>query len=228
MEGVRVAAALVRLKWRDAGWGRLRTRAGRWDRSGSPGNEDTLTDQPTESRTDEDREDVSLACQGDQRAFERLYRRHVGRIYGLACRMAGRQAADDLTQDAFVRAWEKLDTFRGDARFGTWLFRLALNVIVEERRGAARQKVVQDEDGKAAANAAAVPQDRAFAVDFQAAVERLPEGARQVFVLHDVEGYMHREVASLVGITSGTSKGQLHRARMILRRYLRRPDVSGA
>jgi RNA polymerase sigma-70 factor (ECF subfamily) len=131
--------------------------------------------------------------------------------------------ADDLAQDVFVRAWEKIDTFRGDARFGTWLFRLAVNIIIEERRTRARRPVAEDGDGEATLTLAVAPEDGVFALDFEAAVERLPPGARQVFVLHDVEGYRHRELASLIGITSGTSKGQLHRARMILRKYLGAP-----
>jgi RNA polymerase sigma-70 factor (ECF subfamily) len=166
--------------------------------------------------------------QGDEAAFERLYRRHVGHIYGLACRLAGAQAADDLTQDVFVRAWEKVHTFRAESQFGTWLYRLAVNVIIEERRGVTRRRAVEDDDDDVASHASVGPNDPTFSIDFEAAVDRLPAAARRVFVLHDVEGYMHREVASLVGITSGTSKGQLHRARMILRKHLgagrRRPS----
>ena len=168
----------------------------------------------------EDPADVALACQGDPQAFERLYRTHVGVIRGLARRMAGDAAADQLTQDAFVRAWEKLHTFRGDSRFGTWLYRLAVNVIVEQRRRSACRAWLVD-DGGDAIQAASVPAtDCVFAIDFQAAVDRLPEGARQVFLLHDVEGYKHEEIGALLGIATGTSKGQLHRAREILRTHL--------
>jgi len=171
-------------------------------------------------RAADDRRDLAAACQGDAQAFERLYRAHVGVIRGLARRMAGDAAADELTQDAFVRAWEKLDTFRGDARFGTWLYRLAVNVIIEQRRRSASRAWLV-EDGGAASESAAVPAaDGVFAIDFEAAVDRLPEGARQVFLLHDVEGYKHDEIGALLGIATGTSKGQLHRAREILRRHL--------
>jgi len=168
----------------------------------------------------DDPSDVTLACQGDAQAFERLYRANVGAIRGLARRMAGDAAADELTQDAFVRAWEKLHTFRGEARFGTWLYRLAVNVIVEHRRWSACRAWLVD-DGGVASEAASVPAaDTVFAIDFQAAVDRLPEGARHVFLLHDVEGYRHDEIGALLGIAIGTSKGQLHRAREILRKHL--------
>jgi RNA polymerase sigma factor (sigma-70 family) len=133
--------------------------------------------------------------------------------------MAGDTAADDLTQDVFVRAWQKLHTFRAESRFGTWLYRLAVNVIVEDRRkGSNAWRRIDDET--IVANMPVSPADTPLAVDLAAAVERLPDGARQIFILHDVEGYKHREIGKLVGITTGTSKGQLHRARMVLRRYL--------
>lgn len=134
--------------------------------------------------------------------------------------MAGPGTADDLTQDVFVRAWEKLHTFRSESRFGTWLYRLAINVMVEDRRRQANAwRQVDDEQavGRMQVKPANIP----AAVDLAAAVQHVPEGARQVFVLHDVEGYKHREIGKLMGITTGTSKGQLHRARMILRRFLR-------
>jgi RNA polymerase sigma-70 factor (ECF subfamily) len=163
--------------------------------------------------------DVALAREGDRDAFERLYRQHVGRIHGLARRMAGGEPADDLTQDVFVRAWEKLHTFRAESRFGTWLYRLAINVIIEDRRKRANAwKQVDDE--AAIGNVRVPPADTPLGVDLAAAVSRLPDGARQIFVLHDVEGYKHREIGKLIGISTGTSKGQLHRARMMLRRYL--------
>lgn len=163
---------------------------------------------------------MALAREGDQQAFERLYRLNVARIHGLARRMAGFELADELTQDVFVRAWEKLGTFRGDSRFGTWLYRLAINVIVESRRTTARRAWLHGDDEEAVMNASVAPADGVASIDMAAAVEQLPEGARQVFVLHDVEGYKHHEIGTLLGIATGTSKGQLHRARMILRRHL--------
>jgi len=170
---------------------------------------------------------VALARGGDEGAFERLYRANVGRIHGLARRMAGFDAADELTQDVFVRAWEKLGSFRGESQFGTWLYRLAINVIVERRRSAARRSLLETHDEDTALDLAGVaPADTVASMDLQAAVERLPEGARQVFLLHDVEGYKHHEIGKLLGIAVGTSKGQLHRARMMLRGCLRGLDGS--
>ncbi|MBP7570829.1 MAG: RNA polymerase sigma factor [Acidobacteria bacterium] len=185
-----------------------------------------MTD-PWATRPTEAPDDVALARQGDEGAFERLYRANVGRIHGLACRMAGYGAADELTQDVFVRAWEKLDTFRGDSQFGTWLYRLAINAIVERRRSAARRSMIETHDeGMALDLKGVAPIDGVAAMDLRAAVDRLPEGARQVFLLHDVEGYKHREIGKLLGIAAGTSKGQLHRARMMLRGALRGLDES--
>ena len=166
--------------------------------------------------------DVRAAAFGDGAAFERLYRAHVARVYGLACRMAGSERADELTQDVFVRVWEKLGTFRGDAAFSPWLYRLAVNLLCSRLRAlkVQREREVASEFPLDAARAR---QDTIeIRLDFEVALERLPDGAREVFVLHDVEGYKHREIAELMEITSGTSKSQLHRARMILRRHLDR------
>jgi RNA polymerase sigma-70 factor, ECF subfamily len=118
-----------------------------------------------------------------------------------------------------VRAWQKLHTYRGESRFGTWLYRLAVNVIIEQRRSA-RVRPHADADEDAVVKLSVPAADGVAVLDLAAAVDRLPDGARQVFVLHDVEGYKHREIGQLVGISTGTSKGQLHRARLILRRYL--------
>jgi RNA polymerase sigma-70 factor (ECF subfamily) len=142
--------------------------------------------------------------------------------------MAVHDEADELTQDAFIRAWEKLHTFRGASSFGTWLYRLAVNVIVERHRTTFRHEAWLGHDEAAVDRAAVSDRDGAFSIDFEAAVERLPPGARQVFILHDVEGYQHAEIGKLMGITAGTSKGQLHRARMILRRHLGAAGDAGA
>jgi RNA polymerase sigma factor (sigma-70 family) len=163
---------------------------------------------------------VSFARRGDQAAFERLYRRHVGRIRGLARRLADFDEADEITQDVFVRAWEKLAGFRGASSFGTWLHRLAVNLIIERHRRSFRRSSWLTGDETALDHVAVGDRDGAFSMDFAAAVRRLPAGARRVFVLYDVEGYRHDEIGKLMGISVGTSKAQLHRARMILRRYL--------
>jgi RNA polymerase sigma-70 factor (ECF subfamily) len=164
--------------------------------------------------------DAALAAAGDARAFERLYRSHAARVHGLARRMMGGEHAADLTQDVFVRAWEKLGTFRGEAAFGTWLYRLAVNVILNRRSSRAADRNRVDDPEAAFATLAAKRGPEGLALDFEGAIERLPEGARLVFVLHDVEGYTHEEIAEWLGVTSGTTKAQLHRARLILRRYL--------
>jgi RNA polymerase sigma-70 factor (ECF subfamily) len=165
--------------------------------------------------------DALLAASGDAGAFERLYRAHAARIHTLARRMTGPDDADELTQDVFVRAWEKLKTFRGEAAFGTWLHRLAVNLILARRASAAtrRDRFREDEGAMESAPARAVTPE--LAMDFDAAIGHLPDGARQVFVLFDVEGYRHEEIGEMLGISPGTSKSQLHRARMILREHLK-------
>jgi RNA polymerase sigma-70 factor, ECF subfamily len=172
------------------------------------------------SRASEANADVALAAAGDTSAFERIYRAHVGKVHSLARRMLGPGEADEVTQDVFVRTWQKLHTFRGDAAFSTWLHRLAVNVVIERRRAYAVQRD-RISDDPAALDRIMVPPARAdLTVSFDQAIEHLPAGAREIFVLHDVEGYKHREIASLLDITTGTSKRQLHRARMLLRNQL--------
>ncbi|MGE5244309.1 MAG: RNA polymerase sigma factor [Betaproteobacteria bacterium] len=142
------------------------------------------------------------------------------RIHSLVRRMLGAGDADEVTQDVFVRTWQKLGQFRGESAFGTWLHRLAVNVVIERRRAFAVQRArIADDDAALEFAASATPRTD-LAVDFDKAIEQLPPGAREVFVLHDVEGYKHREIAGLLDITTGTSKRQLHRARMLLRKHL--------
>lgn len=164
--------------------------------------------------------DVALAARGDARAFARLYEEHKGRVFALARRMTGPERAAELTQDVFVRAWSKLGTFRGDAKFSTWLHRLAVNLILSRRAAWAteRARFLGAEDSLE--GLAARPSGRDLGLDFEKAIELLPDGARTVFVLHDVEGWKHDEIARALGVTSGTTKAQLHRARMLLRRVL--------
>ena len=167
-----------------------------------------------------DSSDVALAARGDARAFARLYEEHKDRVYALARRMAGGNHAGELTQDVFVRAWGKLGTFRGEARFSTWLHRLAINLILSRRATWATERARHAEGDDALSQVAARPTHRELGMDFEAAIGRLPDGARAVFVLHDIEGYRHEEIAALLGVTSGTTKAQLHRARMLLRAFL--------
>ncbi len=165
-------------------------------------------------------EDVALAAGGDSSAFERVYRAHVGRIHSLTRRMLGNHEADEVTQDIFVRTWQKLGQFRGDSAFGTWLHRLAINVVIERRRSFAIQRERMSDDPAALDFATVAPARADLTVDFENAIVQLPPGAREIFTLHDVEGYKHREIAEMLHITTGTSKRQLHRARMLMRKHL--------
>ena len=173
-------------------------------------------------RNDADAVEVALAASGDTHAFERLYRAHIGRVYALVRRMLNDDDVDEVTQDIFVRAWQKLGTYRGEAAFSTWLHRVGVNVILARRQtlGTRRTRFLEGEEVLDA-----VPSRRGgpeTTLDFEAALERLPAGAREIFVLHDVEGYRHEEIAEMLGVAVGTSKSQLHRARMALRRHLDR------
>jgi RNA polymerase sigma-70 factor (ECF subfamily) len=170
--------------------------------------------------------DAALAAGGDRRAFERLYRAHVGRVYALCVRMAGDRAlAEELTQDAFVRAWEKLSSFRGDSSFGTWIHRVTVNVVINrmqaERRDRKRAATGWDDEEDVVSTLPARPTTPGERMDLEKAIAALPPGARRIFVLHDVEGYRHEEIADQLGITSGGSKAQLHRARLLLREALK-------
>ena len=160
------------------------------------------------------------AAKGDEGAFERLYRRHVARIHTLVRRMAGPDPAEEITQDVFVRAWDKLPTFRGDSAFGTWLYRLAVNVVLSHRRSERGARRVLLDDDTALEYQAAPQAPPGMRLDLETAMARLPEGARQVFVLHDVEGWTHEEIGKQLGLVPGTSKSQLSRARAALRRML--------
>jgi RNA polymerase sigma-70 factor, ECF subfamily len=168
-----------------------------------------------------DLEDVRLAAGGDVAAFERLYRRHVDRVHSLVSRMLEPDLADEVTQDVFVRAWGKLDTFRGDSAFATWLHRVTVNLVLGRRKklGIRRERYHPDSQVVLDRTSGAVPRAD-MGAEFEAGIRRLPERAREVFVLHDVEGFKHREIAEMLGVTTGTTKAQLHRARMLMRQYL--------
>jgi RNA polymerase sigma-70 factor, ECF subfamily len=173
--------------------------------------------------------DVARAAAGDRGAFERLYRVHVNRVVSLCVRMVGDRArAEELTQDVFVRAWEKLHLFRGESSFGTWLHRLTVNVVLNARKSDGRQRNRFEENDDEAGGMDALPGVVGMPLapgdmlDLEEAITRLPPGARRVFVLHDVEGYKHEEIADMLGVTSGATKAQLHRARLLLREALNR------
>lgn len=167
---------------------------------------------------------VARAQAGDQTAFRELYRQHAGRVYALCLRLTGDgRDAEERTQDVFVRLWDKLGSFRGESAFSSWLHRLAVNVVLNERRTTSRreQRVMPVEDPDTVVGGQhAAPLH--LSIDLERAIAQLPDGAREVFVLYDIEGYGHGEIAQLVGIAEGTSKAQLFRARRLLREKLER------
>ncbi len=164
---------------------------------------------------------VERARTGDLDAFEELYRATVGRVHGLCLRMCrDPQLADELTQESYIRAWRKLATFRGDSQFSTWLHRIAVNVVLGHFRASGRRldSAAGDDDADPVETVARPVSGLAF--DLERAIAGLPTGARTVFVLHDVEGYTHEEIAQMAGVAVGTSKAQLSRARSLLRKVL--------
>lgn len=169
---------------------------------------------------------VERCRQGDLGAFEELYQAHAGRLFSVACRILGNPSdAEDVLQEIFLSAHRKLDGFRGDSALGTWLYRLATNQCLDylRSRGARMNQVTDTLDD---APVAAGPAGRGLAeqtvtkMDLERALTRLPDGCRAAFVLHDVEGLEHREVAEALGIAEGTSKSQVHKARQRLRALL--------
>jgi RNA polymerase sigma-70 factor (ECF subfamily) len=168
---------------------------------------------------------VARAQAGDLEAFEGLYRAHVGRVYAVCYRMAGDASlAEELAQDVFVRAWQRLRSFRGESAFSSWLHPLTVNVALSERRSRRRRtsRFMSTDDPSIFERPEPRPAGPEAGVDLDRALETLPPGARSVFVLHDVEGYKHEEIARMTGVATGTSKAQLHRARRLLREVLDR------
>ena len=163
---------------------------------------------------------VRMAQAGDSRAFEKLYRAHVDKVYGLCLRMTGNPSeAEDCAQEAFIQAWKKLDRFRGDSAFGTWMHRVAVNTVLGRMRKSRRE---QDRIRAVSEVAVAPPAigDNGELRDLEHAINELPSGARHVFVLHAVYGYSHGETGDMLGIAEGTSKAQLSRARRLLTQQL--------
>jgi RNA polymerase sigma-70 factor, ECF subfamily len=156
-----------------------------------------------------DSKDAALAAEGDYQAFERLYRRYLSRVYTLCARLSGSHAtAAELTEDVFVRAWEELPQFQGDGAFPAWLHRLATEVVLNGRESDPSDAAPIEENGEEP--------------DLSQAIDRLPADARRIFVLHDVEGFKHEEIAEIFGITAGGSKARLRRARVLLKEALGR------
>ena len=166
---------------------------------------------------------VRAAARGEVAAFEALYRRHAGRVHGVIARLVGGAGsrAEDLTQEAFVRAWQALPAFRFESAFGTWLHRLAVNTALMELRSRRSRPLDEDEEAPDCVGAAdSAGQRTALRMDLERAVAGLPPRARAVLVLYDVEGWTHEEIAAELGIAVGSSKAQLHRARQLLRARL--------
>jgi RNA polymerase sigma-70 factor, ECF subfamily len=194
----------------------------------------TPLDQVRAGRTAADRsgdaELVRRCLSGDLGAFELLYQRHAGRLYTLACRMLGNPTdAEDLLQEIFLVAYRKLGSFKGDAALSTWLYRLAMNQCLDHLRSRAARAgrlttSLEDDDGHWRPQPGVRPRERAVTrLDLERAIGALPDGCRAAFLLHDVEGFEHREVADILGIAEGTSKSQVHKARLRLRRTLSGP-----
>lgn len=167
--------------------------------------------------------DVIRRAQGrDVRAFERLYRAHVPRVYAVCIRMtANATRAEEMTQKTFLTVWEKLPLFRGESAFTSWLHRVAVNTVLADLRAEHRrtQRVFATED-PAVFETASAPPPAGVRLDLEQAIAGLPPQARAVFVLHDVEGWQHDEIAEQLGVAVGTSKAQLHRARKLLQEAL--------
>lgn len=165
---------------------------------------------------------VRRAQQGDVQAFESLYHTHAPAVYALCRRMIGdEQQARDLMQDAFVRAWERLTSFRGHSSLGTWIHRLAVNVVLEHLRSSKRDalRMIDDAD-EAVFGGRSIDGQLDARMDIDTAMAQLPTGARTVFELHDRQGYSHDEIAQMMGIAPGTARAQLFRARRALTRLL--------
>lgn len=177
--------------------------------------------QPTDSVL------AQQAAVGDTEAFEKLYHRHFRRVYSLCLRMLGNATqAEDLTQEVFIHLFNKIGTFRGESAFTTWLHRMTVNQVLMYFRKRSTKSELTTEEGETpiqivqgTENPNAMPViDR---IALEKAVAQLPPGYRTVFILHDVEGYDHQEIASMLGLAEGTSKSQLHKARLKLRNYIR-------
>jgi RNA polymerase sigma-70 factor (ECF subfamily) len=175
--------------------------------------------------------DLELAARcraGDANAFEELYRQHARRLYSLAVRMIGSaDDAEDLLQEVFLQAHRKLGGFRGESTLGTWLYRLTMNHCLDHLRGRqakmSRATESLDEEGAVEPVAPAPVLPPAISrMDLERAIDLLPPGSKAAFLLHDVQGFEHREIAEILGVSEGTSKSQVHKARMKLRTLLNR------
>jgi RNA polymerase sigma-70 factor (ECF subfamily) len=188
-------------------------------------------------------ETICLAQRGDAAAFENLYQTHSRRVYALCLRMVGNPAeAEDLTQEAFLQAYRKIQTFRGDSSFSTWLHRVAVNIVLMKLRRKKHTEVSLEENTEGDENFLSPHSEFGEAdlrlagsidrINLQRAIEQLPPGFKSIFILHDIQGYKHNEIGEILGCSAGNSKSQLHKARMRLRALLKRrvhgiPSVPG-
>ncbi|MGH7564482.1 MAG: RNA polymerase sigma factor [Gemmatimonadota bacterium] len=164
---------------------------------------------------------IERAQRGDAGAFDRLYRDNAERVYAVCLRMSGDpERAERLTQDTFVHAWRGLPSYRGEARFSTWLHRIAVNVVLEDHRSTARWRSRHEAVSPVAAYPPVAREDTDARLDLERAIAGLPAGARTMVVLHDIEGYRYEEIAELTGVALGTVKSQIHRGRRLLRESL--------
>lgn len=174
---------------------------------------------------------IRAAQRGDEIAFASLYDTHATRVHAICLGLSGdRAAAAELTQDVFVRMWEKLSAYRGESSFATWLHRVAVNTVLESKRTDRRRSIrvmiaadfagIADDTSSTLQDAPGKSHDAGLAMDLESAIVRLPAGARAVFILHDVEGYQHAEIGERLSIAEGTSKAHLFRARRLLREML--------
>jgi RNA polymerase sigma-70 factor, ECF subfamily len=172
-----------------------------------------------------DRDLAARVVAGDRDAFEGLYRQHAHRLYNLVYRMAGSAEADDLLQDVFLQAYRKLDSYKGDSSLGTWLYRLTTNLCLDylrSKQGRMGQVTdsLDEEDAAPVASPIRPAEANEARLDLEEAIAQLPPSYRAAFVLHDVEGYQHDEIAGILGIAEGSSKSLLHKARLRLREIL--------
>ena len=180
--------------------------------------------------------DMALAqrcASGDPGSFEELYRVYSPRLFGLACRMVGRTEAEDLLQEIFLSSYRKIRLYKGESALGTWLFRLATNLCLDHLRSRANRSAqvtdsIDADDAQPREGGLGPILGVIDRIDLERALLELPHGCREVFVLYDVEGFEHREVGAMLGISEGTSKSQLHKARMRLRSVLARRTQDGA
>lgn len=189
----------------------------------SPTGQPPNPSSPSKPETVSDAELAARCRAGDVGAFEALYRQHAGRLFAVACRLAGSvDTAEDLLQEIFLLAFKKLETYKGEAALGTWLYRLAINCCLDyvRSRSAKNAKLTGSLEDLAAPTPAALRDAPVERIDLDRAIAQLPDGYREAFVLHDVEGFDHKEVARLLGVAEGTSKSQVFKARLRLRALL--------